>query len=266
MAESVTDVLGPWQTLEVERDGPVLRVWLNRPDRRNAVANTMLEEIGDCFRAIERDFETRIVVLAGRGASFCAGADRKPPAAYDAARDPQTPRARRFEGHLGRRAARAIEDCEALTIARVQGHAIGGGFVFALACDFRVTAEDAVFSLPEVELGLPLSWAGVPRMIQEIGMARARELLIRCRRIDGTTAEQWGVAHAVVPLAELDAEVDRFVEDLLAKPELAVHMSKTQLRGYARVATLGDATEADGDLFAQAARDPGFADRMRGDF
>ena len=260
------DVLGPWKTLEVERDGAVLRVWLNRPERRNAVANTLLEELGDCFRAVERDFQARVVVLGGRGASFCAGADRKPPADYDRERQPATPRARRFEGHLGRRAARAIEDCEALTIARVQGHAIGGGFVFALACDFRVTATDAVFSLPEVELGVPLSWAGVPRLIQEVGMARARDLLLRCRRIDGATAESWGVVHAAVPPEDLDAEVARFVEDLLAKPETAVHMTKTQLRGYARLGTLGDATEADGDLIAQAVRDPAWAERMGGDF
>ncbi len=260
------DVLGPWNTLDVERDGPVLRVWLNRPERRNAVGNTMLEEVGDCFRAVERDFETRIVVLGGRGGSFCSGMDRKPPADYDAGRAPGTPRARRFEGHLGRRAARAIEECEALTIARVHGHAIGGGFVFALACDFRVAALDAQFSLPEVELGVPLSWAGVPRLIQEAGMARARDLLLRCRKIDGETALRWGIAHAAVPPEGLDDEVARFVEDLLQKPETAVHMTKTQLRGYARLGTLGDATEADGDLIAQASQDPAFAARMRGEF
>lgn len=258
------DVLGPWKTLEVERDGAVLHVWLNRPGRRNAVGNTLLEEIGDCFRAVERDFATRLVVLGGRGASFCAGTDRKRPDADDAARRPEGARARRFEAHLGRRAARAIEDCEAVTIARVHGHAIGGGFVFALACDFRMAALDAIFSLPEVELGVPLSWAGVPRLIQEVGMARARQLLLRCTRLDAPTALDWGVAHAAVPAADLDAEVGRWIDDLLAKPETAVHMTKTQLRGYNRLGTLGDATEADGDLVSEAARDPVFAERMRG--
>ncbi len=257
-------VLGPWKTLEVEREGPVLRIWLNRPERRNAIGNTLLEEVADCFRAVERDFETRLVVLGGRGASFCAGADRKDADVHDAARQPETPRARRFEQHLGRRAARAIEDCEALTIARVHGHAIGGGFVFALACDFRIAAEDAVFSLPEVELGVPLTWAGVPRLVQEVGMARARQLLLRCDRLDAVRALDWGIVHAAVPTAELDGEVARWVDDLLDKPETAVHMTKTQLRGYNRLGTLGDATEADGDLITLAARDPAFAERMRG--
>ena len=260
------DVMGPWNTLEVERDGPVLRVWLNRPERLNAIGNTMLEEIADCFRAVERDFETRLVVLGGRGRSFCGGADRKEPAPYDAARSPEAPRARRYESHLGRRAARAIEDCEALTIARVHGHAVGGGFVFALACDFRITTADAVWSLPEVELGVPLTWAGVPRLIQEVGMARARELLIRCNRVDGARCAELGIAHAAVAADALDAEVARWQEDLLAKPETAVHMTKTQLRGYARLGTLGDATEADAELLLQAARDPEWAARMRGDF
>ena len=256
--------MGPWKTLEVEREGPILRVWLARPERRNAIGATMLQEIGDCFRAIEQDFDTRIVVLGGRGKSFCAGADRKPPADFDQARQPETPRARRFETHLGRRAARAIEECEALTVARVHGHAIGGGFVFALACDFRIATDDAVFSLPEVELGVPLTWAGVPRLVQEVGMARARELLIRCTRIAGDRALDWGVAHAAVTAGRLDDEVATWVRDLLDKPETAVHMTKTQLRGYSRSASMGDATEADAELWAQAARDPVFAERMRG--
>ncbi len=261
-------VTGPWRTLEVEREGALLRVWLNRPARRNAMGPTLLQEVGDCFRAIETDFETRVVVLGGRGVSFSAGFDRKPPASFDRERQPADAgfRLRRFEAQLGRRAARAIEACEALTIARVQGHAIGGGFVFALACDFRIATHGAVFSLPEVELGVPLSWAGVPRLLQEVGPSRARELLLRCRRVDGRTAHEWGIAHAVVAENDLDAETARWVEDLLRRPQAAVQLTKAQLRGYARNATLGDLSEAAADLLAQAARDPAFRERMKQGF
>jgi enoyl-CoA hydratase/carnithine racemase len=243
-----------YRTLEIEREGPVLRVWLNRPERRNAVDSTMLREVGDLFRSLESDFETRVVVLGGRGKSFCAGADRKPPEKPANPAEVREPgeRERRWLGGLGRRACRAIEECDVVTIARVHGHAIGGGACFALSCDFRIAADDTVFKVPEVELGVPLTWAAVPRLIHEIGAARTREVLLMCRDIDATQAERWGIVHRSVAPAELDAEVGRWVDELLDKPELALHMSKTQLRGYAQRTGLGDASEADGDLIALA--------------
>ncbi|WP_420446369.1 enoyl-CoA hydratase/isomerase family protein [Candidatus Poriferisodalis sp.] len=109
------------ETIELEPDGETLRVWLNRPESRNAHNQLMIREVGDLFAALNAQTEYRVVVLAGRGKSFCAGADRKeqPPA-------PGNDREARYINQLGRRAARAIEDCEAVTIARVHGHAIGG--------------------------------------------------------------------------------------------------------------------------------------------
>ncbi len=244
-----------YETLETERAGPVLRVWLNRPRRRNAVDARVLREVGDLFRSLETDFETRVVVLGGRGKSFCAGADRKPPEQPGEATTPGE-RERRWLGQLGRRACLAIEECEALTIARVHGHAIGGGAAFALSCDFRIAARDAIFRVPEVELGVPLSWAATPRLIQEIGAARAREVLLLCEDLDADRALAWGLVHRAVAPEDLDAAVDQMVSQLLDKPELAVHMTKTQLRAYAHQSSLGDVTETDGDLIGIASRTP----------
>jgi len=165
-----------------------------------------------------------------------------------------TPREQRHAAQLGLRAARAIERCEALTLARIHGHAIGGGFALALACDFRVAEQGAVFSVPEVDLGIPLSWGATPRLVQEIGAARARELILLCDRIDAARAEAWGVLHRAVPAERLDAEVEALAARLAAKPEVAVHMTKTQLRAYAAASLLGDVTEADGDLLYAASR------------
>lgn len=251
-----------FETLEIERDGPLLRVWLNRPERRNAISGTMLREVGDLFGSLETDFETRVVILGGRGLSFCAGADRKPdpaPANEDAA---TSDRGRRWLGQLGRRAVLAIQDCEAVTVARIHGHAIGGGACFATACDFRISTQDAAICIPEVDLGVPLTWGAVPRLIQEVGAARARELIMRCNTLDGETAERWNLVHRAVPTDQLDDEVEAWAQDLAAKPELAIHMTKTQLRGYALLHTLGDATEADGDLFGAAARSESFRERF----
>ena len=242
--------------LEVEREGPILRVHLNRPERHNALDTTALEEIAELFGGLQRDFEARVVVLGGRGSSFCAGADRKDPpgASRLVAGSGAGERERRFVSQLGRRACRAIEAAEAVSIARLHGHVVGGGLALALACDFRVAARDALLHVPEVDLGVPLTWGAAPRLIHEVGAARARELLLLCDRIDAERAERWGLVHRVVEPGELDDAVDDWARRLAAKPEVAVHMTKTQLRALAARAALGDVTEADGDLLAGAFR------------
>jgi enoyl-CoA hydratase/carnithine racemase len=244
-----------WRTLELEERGPVAWLWLRRPERRNALDGTALEEIADCFAALATRFETRVVVLGGRGASFCAGADRKdPPGAARMGADEATPRERRHASQLGRRALEAIEALDAVTIARVHGHAIGGGFALALACDFRVAAEGTVFSIPEVDLGIPLAWGAVPRLVRDVGALRARELILLCDRIDAAEAHALGLLNRVVPAQALDETVAALAARLAAKPEIAVHMTKTQLRAYAATTALGDVTESDGDLLFAASR------------
>jgi enoyl-CoA hydratase/carnithine racemase len=245
-----------WKTLETERDGPVLRVWLNRPERRNALDTTALEEIATLFGALESDFAVRVVVLGGRGASFCAGADRRDPpgSARMAAASGASDRERRFAAQLGLRACRAVERAEAVTLARIHGHAIGGGLALALACDFRLAAADTVFQVPEVDLGIPLSWGATPRLIQEIGAARAREVILLCDRFDARTAASWGAVHRAVAPERLDAEVDAWARRIAAKPEVAVHMTKTQFRAYAHTAWLGGVPEGDGDALLLASQ------------
>ena len=236
------------ETIELEPDGETLRVWLNRPEFRNAHNQSMIREVGDLFTALNGQTQYRVAVLAGRGKSFCAGADRKeqPPAAGN-------DREARYINQLGRRAARAIEDCEVVTIARVHGHAIGGGCCFAGSCDFRVTSADALWYVPEVELGVPLPWGATPRLIAELGMSRARQFVMTSERIDGHKAAEWGLAHEVCDNEQaLDAAVERWVARLLDLPSLSVQMAKHQLRGYAQLTRLGDLSEFDGDASARS--------------
>lgn len=252
-----------FKSLELERQGPVLRVWLNRPERLNAISPLMLKEIGDLFLSLETDFDTRVVVLGGRGRCFCAGADRKPPEPDQQIEPPKSDRERRWLDQLGRRACQAIEDCDVVTLARIHGHAVGGGCCFSLACDFRVAADTALLRVPEVDLGIPLTWGATPRLIHEIGAARAREVLLLCEDIPAAKALAWGMVHRVAPETELDDTVDALVNTLLAKPELAVYMTKTQLRGYARRDALGDASETDGDMLQRAMRSEDATGRFR---
>src|SRR5688572_18243302 len=243
-------------TLELERAGPVLHVWLARPARRNALNGDALGEIEALFTELQTDFATRVVVLGGRGPSFCAGADRDDPPGSKRMRRSEgaSERERRYAAQLGRRACAAIAALEAVTIARLHGHVLGGGLALALACDFRLAAEGARLGLPEVDLGVPLTWGATPRLIHEIGAARARELLLLGDPVDAERAEHIGLVHRVLPADGLDAAVRELAERLARKPEIAVHMTKTQLRAYAQRAALGDVSETDADLLLASAR------------
>jgi enoyl-CoA hydratase/carnithine racemase len=241
-----------FETLTIDRKPPLATVWLDRPQRRNALNATALEEIAAAFASLQTDFEVKVVVLAGRGISFCAGADRRDPPG--APPEGAGSRERRFQSQLGLRAVRAIEDLEAITIARLHGHAIGGGLVLPVACDLRVAAEGTLFQIPEVDLGVPLSWGAVPRLCAEIGPVRARELILLCERFDAARACELGLVNRVVPEDQLDATVEDWANRLAAKPELAVHMTKSQFRAYAAAAPLGDLTTLDGDLLREAGR------------
>jgi enoyl-CoA hydratase/carnithine racemase len=249
--------------LVVERDGPVVRIWLARPAKRNALDTETLEELIAVYGSLATDFGVQVAVLGGQGPSFCAGADRTappgtdrmlaPPADADAgADDGSGDRRRRWWSQLGRRAVAAVADAEVVTIARLHGHVLGGGLCLAMACDFRIATDDARLGLPEVDLGLPLTWGGTARLVHEVGAARARELILLADPVDGRRADAIGLVHRAVPAADLDATVDDWARRLAAKPEVAVHMAKTQLRALARAAGRGDTTETDGDLLLAA--------------
>lgn len=247
-----------YETLTVEQDGPVTRVWLDRPAKLNALNPQALEEIVAVFDGLQRSFDSPVVVLGGRGRAFCAGADRGEPPGRLGRGSGAGARERRWTAQLGRRALEAIERCEAITIARLHGHVIGGGVVLALACDLRLAAASTSFWIPEVDLGIPLTWGAVPRLAREVGPAKAKELILLCDRIDAPAAAQCGLVNRVVPDAALDAELDAWARRLAAKPPWAVHMTKSQFQAYGRSSVLGDVTTLDGDLLAAATtEDPG---------
>ena len=144
--------------------------------------------------------------------------------------------------------ADAVEQMRAVTIARIQGHAVGGGVVLMTACDLRVAAADAVFSIPEVDLGIPLAWGGVPRLVREIGPALTKELVMTCRRFTPAEAKAAGLLNRVVPAAELDDEVSALASELAAKPSVPVTITKEHVNAVARSAGAGLTAFADGDV------------------
>jgi enoyl-CoA hydratase/carnithine racemase len=244
-----------YDNLTIERDGPVARIWLDRPECLNALDARTLEELTAACAELQRAFDTPVVVLGGRGRAFSAGADRKNPPARLARGSGAGPRERRHTALVGRRALEAIERLEAITIARLHGHVVGGALVLALGCDLRIAAAGTQFQIPEVDLGIPLSWGAVPRLAHTVGTARAKELILLTERFDAATAERLGLVNRVVPDDGLDAAVDDWAQRLAAKPPAALHMTKSQFRAYAAAVTLGDVTEMDGDLLAAATQE-----------
>ena len=169
----------------------------------------------------------KVVGVTGAGRSFCAGFDLD-----DFVHpDPELPM--REVGDLGRIMAEAVTGMRALTVVGVHGRCVGGGVVLAAACDLRVAADDAVFSIPEVELGIPLAWAGIPRLVREIGPALTKELVLTCRPFSPAEAAAFGFVNRVVPAGELDDAVDALLHQLASRSTLTLTATKGHVNAVA---------------------------------
>jgi enoyl-CoA hydratase/carnithine racemase len=135
---------------------------------------------------------------------------------------------------LFERATTLLEGLEQPTIARVNGHAVGGGWGLALACDFRVAAAEAQFWIPEVDLGVPLGVASTARFVRLVGPARAKEIILECRRYSAAEALTLGLVTRVVPGTELAAAVREFAAKLAAKPFRPLAEAKARINAIAR--------------------------------
>ena len=230
-----------FETLRIESEGNLGFLTLARPERLNAVDGTMLSELAQAALWFDARSEVDVVVLRGEGRAFCAGADLK---AMGGGGAELNWRQRREAGQLGRRAMDALEQMRALTVAQVHGYAVGGGFLLMAACDLRVVAEDAVFFIPEVELGLPLAWGGVPRMVREIGPALTKELIITCRRFG--PSEVASMVNRIVAPGRLEEETLELARSLASMPTVPAAITKDHVNAVAR--SIAGATDfADGD-------------------
>lgn len=236
--------------------GPRGDITLNRPEKLNPLSTTTLNELVLAARYLDTLPTVKVVVVAGNGRAFSAGADL---ASFATRRDrggPATVGATREAADAGRRMADAIEAMNAVTVARLHGHCVGGGVVLAAACDLRVAADDTRFVIPEVDLGIPLAWGGVPRLVREIGPARTKELVMTCRPFDATEALAVGFVNRMVPAAGLSAAVDELVGRLAAKSALT--LTATKRHANAVTESMVGTTRAwnDADSLVTALRDP----------
>jgi methylglutaconyl-CoA hydratase len=211
-----------------EREGPMLRVTLNRPEVRNAFDEDLIEELTAAAAQAAEDKTLRAVVLAGNGKTFCAGADigwMSKAIAY-------TQRENLSDAEDLARMLERLDTLAVPLIGRIHGAALGGGVGLAAVCDIVIAADDAMFALSEVKLGI-LPAVVAPYVLRKIGVSAARELFLTGARFDAARAKEIGLVHEVVPAGELDDAVARRLAEILAAGPAAVALAKALIREIA---------------------------------
>ena len=200
----------PFQSLEIELTGPVATLWMNRPDRHNAFDEILIAELTAACIALDADQYVRVVILAGRGKSFSAGADLNwMKRAANNGLDDNLDDARALANML-----RTLAEMTKPTIARVHGAALGGGMGLAAACDIAVASSAAVFATSEVKFGI-IPAAISPYVLRAIGPRQAYRYFQSAERIAADRAREIGLVHETVAPEQLDATIQNIVSALL---------------------------------------------------
>ena len=217
------------------RDGLIATVTLNRPDRRNSLSDPMLTELGAVFSELRDDPTTRVVIVTAAPPVFSAGADAGLKSSMSAEERRQAFATRKSQfRRLFERANTVLEGLEQTTIAAINGHAVGGGWGLTLACDFRIAAAEAQLWIPEVDLGVPLGVASTTRFVRLVGPARAKEIIMDCRRYSAEEARQWGLVNKVVPGVDLAKAAREYAEFMAKKPFKPLAEMKARINAIAR--------------------------------
>ena len=208
----------------------IARVTLDRPDRLNAVDQATERELIRIWDAIERDRDVRVVILTGAGErAFCTGADMKGGSGVSGLEYWAAPRPGGFGGIALR------DTLDVPVIARINGHALGGGMEMMLGCDIVVAAEHATFGLPEPRVGRLALDGGVALLARRIPHVWAMGMLLTGRRVSAAEALRFGLVNEVVAMAALDDAVSRWVADILSCAPLSVRAVKQMVRAGQRV-------------------------------
>jgi enoyl-CoA hydratase len=209
-----------FELLRYVEDGPVARVTLDRPEKRNALSIALSDELIRAIALVQETTDLKVLVIGGAGETFCAGDDITEMHAWGNANG-VTRRVRLYQAM-----ANALEELDKVTVAAVDGFAVGGGLEITMACDFVVATDRAVWGMPEVDVGITPGWGGTTRMARLIGRRMTKEVNLLGALHPAARAVQLGLWNRVVPADRLDSEVDALVEVLLSKNQQAVRQLK----------------------------------------
>ena len=214
----------------IARDGAIATVTFDRGDGRNPLSRQLMLELTEAAKSFAADLKTQAVILTGKGA-FTAGADLKDPAM--SRNRPSGLLERRHLLKVGPELCDAWEKVEQVTICAIEKYCIGGGSSLAVACDFRIMGKTSNTRLPEIPLGMNMSWHTVPRLVSLIGPSRTKQFVIFGEKVDAEKALLWGLADEVAPDGQTLAHAREWAERVAKLPPNAVRMAKSQVNGAA---------------------------------
>ena len=194
-------------------------ITIERPGTLNSLEVSTLSALARAAADVSARRSLKVVLVRGRGRAFSSGL-------HLGLLQPDSGVPVRDMVHVGHAAMDAVESIPAVTVAVLKGAVVGGGVVLASACDLRIAADDTYFALPEIDVGVPVRWGGVPRLVREMGPALARELILTCRPFTAEEARAAGFLNQVVRAEELEERVRRLTETLCAKPGGALRAAK----------------------------------------
>ncbi len=214
------------ETVRVEGDGPIRHLVLNRPAVHNAVNPQLIADVTTAAAALDRLRDVRVVILRGEGKSFCSGADLK------------VPRMNTTESidmsKAGARMADLLTNLSPITIACMHGYCIGGGAVLPATCDFRLAASSTSLTINEVSIGFNLTWHTIPAVIQLVGPARAKEMIILGHTYGAEQLLDYGFVNEVVAEDALLARATELAEEIARQPAWPTFSTKASINAYAK--------------------------------
>jgi enoyl-CoA hydratase/carnithine racemase len=211
----------------IESDGPVTTITFNRPEKRNGLNGPVMAELEELIHGVrDGDRSTRALILTGAGSTFCAGAD---PTAVTGGGPPSDPGAKPANPRVVGRIFDAIAHLDVMTIGAINGHAIGGGWAFALAVDYCVAVPEAQFWVPEVDLGVAFRGLSSFALTARMGPWLAKEAAILCRRFSAEELRDLRIVNQVVSAEELMPTARRMAAEFASKAPKAATATKRDI-------------------------------------
>jgi enoyl-CoA hydratase/carnithine racemase len=227
-----------YQTLLVDRKDGVATVTFNRPDKLNTLSTRMFLDLRDLMAEFRYDLDTRVIIFTGAGRAFSGGFDFRMESLKEHTSQKEMPNERIWQLFC-HDLMTDIENLEQITIAAINGPCMGGALCIAMNCDFRIAADNARMGVPEINLGIFLSWGATPRFVSLLGPMKARELIMTGDPVSAEEAFRIGMVNKVVPLGNLMPAASELAAKLLTRGPLALRIAKRQINA-ASVARMAD--------------------------